>query len=881
MKDKNMDTINQGYSLLFKANYNEAISLYQEYFDNGGNDLNQYCYLGLAYLLNEDYEAAQDTWMAFLFSTNEFLEQNTVELVNILENFVFENLETSYPNCKVINKIITAILDINDNYCNSKLIESINKKIGFLKKEALLLTLSNKLDESRTLYEDILSLTTEDSEILYQLGMVYYELEEYDKAQEKIDESLCLNPESSLCYDGLGMILEAKNEYNQAIKAYAYAIEYNEKNTESYIKLANLLKKFNLFSEAESVYENAITNEIKHSAIYMNFANLLVENEQAERAIELYKKAIELQNNYSVLYYNLALALEKTGNVTEALLHYGRQAYYEGRLDDAIGYFEQYRQTGNGDLDFYNEIGFIYLRHSEHTKVIEVHEEGIRKYSDSIYQRVYLISGYHKIGYYDKAIQVVDEAIAFFKPEQAFIFQGYKQSLLPIIYDSIIEIEQTRQNFLTNLNTLIEQIKLETEEEKKYAYFLARNRNNYYLHFHGENDLIIQIQYANFVAKIMNNVYPEFSNPIEIPQCHSEDKIRIGYICHRTHALGQLFLGWIKYCNRDKFEIYVYDIGAVIAPQTESFRIHSDIYHHIPRNIKKVIQQIREDSLHILTFLDISIEPEMCCLSTLKLAPIQCSTWGHPITSGSSQIDYFLGSDAMEPSDAQEHYSEELIRLPNLGICIPQPSLPDLVKTNSDFSLPENKILYLSCQMTAKYLPQYDVIFPEIAKLVPNAYFVFFEAYESKKITEKFKQRLNNIFSSYNLELENFCQFIPRLSTKDYLNIHLLSDVFLDTIGWSGGLTTLDAIACCLPIVTLPTAFMRGRQSYGMLKIIDSLETVASNLDEYIEIAARLALDSDWNTKIRHIMKNNKDRLFDDRSCIEALERFYETKIRQ
>ena len=289
MKDKNMDTINQGYSLLFKANYNEAISLYQEYFDNGGNDLNQYCYLGLAYLLNEDYEAAQDTWMAFLFS-NEFLEQNTVELVNILENFVFENLETSYPNCKVINKIITAILDINDNYCNSKLIESINKKIGFLKKEALLLTLSNKLDESRTLYEDILSLTTEDSEILYQLGMVYYELEEYDKAQEKIDESLCLNPESSLCYDGLGMILEAKNEYNQAIKAYAYAIEYNEKNTESYIKLANLLKKFNLFSEAESVYENAITNEIKHSAIYMNFANLLVENEQAERAIELYKK---------------------------------------------------------------------------------------------------------------------------------------------------------------------------------------------------------------------------------------------------------------------------------------------------------------------------------------------------------------------------------------------------------------------------------------------------------------------------------------------------------------------------------------------------------------------------------------------------------------
>ncbi len=55
--------------------------------------------------------------------------------------------------------------------------------------------------------------------------------------------------------------------------------------------------------------------------------------------------------------------------------------------------------------------------------------------------------------------------------------------------------------------------------------------------------------------------------------------------------------------------------------------------------------------------------------------------WGHPITSGLPTIDYFISSELMEPAQGDNHYSEKLIRLSNLGIAYAKPSLPPQIKT--------------------------------------------------------------------------------------------------------------------------------------------------------------------------------------------------------
>lgn len=56
----------------------------------------------------------------------------------------------------------------------------------------------------------------------------------------------------------------------------------------------------------------------------------------------------------------------------------------------------------------------------------------------------------------------------------------------------------------------------------------------------------------------------------------------------------------------------------------------------------------------------------------------------------------------MEPENAVEHYTETLIRLPNIGVAYPKPYIPNLRKTRADFNLREDGIIYLCCQAPFK-----------------------------------------------------------------------------------------------------------------------------------------------------------------------------------
>ena len=84
---------------------------------------------------------------------------------------------------------------------------------------------------------------------------------------------------------------------------------------------------------------------------------------------------------------------------------------------------------------------------------------------------------------------------------------------------------------------------------------------------------------------------------------------------------------------------------------------------------------------------------------------------GHPVTTGLPEIDYFLSSDLMEPPDADAHYTEHRVRLPNLSINYS--ALPDRGDTleREQLGLRPDATIYLCCQSLFKYLPQYDEVF--------------------------------------------------------------------------------------------------------------------------------------------------------------------------
>jgi predicted O-linked N-acetylglucosamine transferase (SPINDLY family) len=180
-----------------------------------------------------------------------------------------------------------------------------------------------------------------------------------------------------------------------------------------------------------------------------------------------------------------------------------------------------------------------------------------------------------------------------------------------------------------------------------------------------------------------------------------------------------------------------------------------------------------------------------------------------------------------------------------------------------------------------KYLPQYDEIYPRIAQHLTDCQFVFISHSKSNWITERFRSRIHYAFQHVNLNADDYVRFLPFLGPEQYHAINSLSDVYLDSIGWSGCNSTFEALACDLPIVTLPGNLMRGRHSSAILTMIGVTETIATSLDEYISLAVKLGLDQEWRQYISDKISKHKHRAYRDRTCITALEDFLEGEVKK
>ncbi|TAF53290.1 MAG: hypothetical protein EAZ61_07090, partial [Oscillatoriales cyanobacterium] len=122
------------------------------------------------------------------------------------------------------------------------------------------------------------------------------------------------------------------------------------------------------------------------------------------------------------------------------------------------------------------------------------------------------------------------------------------------------------------------------------------------------------------------------------------------------------------------------------------------------------------------------------------------------------------------------------------------------------------------------------------------------------------------------LDFDECAIILPRLSEVDYLRVNQCCDIFLDSFHWSGGVTTLKAIACGLPIITCPGELMRSRHSAGILHTLGITETIATTPADYVALAIRLAQDSTWRHQIRDQILANHDRLYGNTAGLRELE---------
>jgi predicted O-linked N-acetylglucosamine transferase (SPINDLY family) len=135
----------------------------------------------------------------------------------------------------------------------------------------------------------------------------------------------------------------------------------------------------------------------------------------------------------------------------------------------------------------------------------------------------------------------------------------YQALLLPVLYNHPDEIASSRRRFTQQLDTLIRETGLETEEQRAFAYAGMAATTNFYLQYQGYNDLDLQKQYGEFAAAIMQATFSQWAAAKPMPKLQDGTKMRIGYVSSLIygHTIGIFLLGWLKDHNRDQFEIFL------------------------------------------------------------------------------------------------------------------------------------------------------------------------------------------------------------------------------------------------------------------------------------------------------------------------------------
>ncbi|MGF1588941.1 MAG: tetratricopeptide repeat protein [Pleurocapsa sp.] len=555
-----------------------------------------------------------------------------------------------------------------------------------------------------------------------------------------------------------------------------------------------------------------------------DLGNLLAQQGKVAAAIASYRKAIALKPNLAIAHNNLGNLLVQQGETEVAIASYRTAIALEPNLAIA-----------------HNNLGSLFAQQ----------------------------------GKMAAAIASYQTAIAL-KPNYHLAKFGITMAQLPPIYSTEAEIKSRRSSYQHYLANLAAGYQAASEQELAEAAVAAGSDQPFYLAYQGLNDRSLQQTYGAMICQLMASRYPQWCQPLPAPKLAANQKIRLGIVSgfFHHHSVWKIPLrGWVENIDRSEFELFGYYTGSIRDRETARAAKAFDRFEHHHFTVNQWAEKIAADNLQVLIFPEFGMNSMTVKLGCLRLAPVQITSWGHPETSGMPTIDYYLSSELMEPEAAEEHYTEKLIRLPNLGIYYqPIPIEPEAI-SKRDLGIQDYEIMFWCCQSLFKYLPQHDDVFPRIAQELGNAKFVFIKL-ESEFATSIFCQRLADTFKRFDLDYQDYCLFLPRLNAEAFIGVVAIADIFLDNIGWSGCNTTIESLTHNLPIVTLPGRLMRGRHTLAVLKMIGVEEAIAQSKDEYIQIAVRLGQDASYRRHIAQQIALNKHKLYGDLAPVRALEDF-------
>ncbi|MEE3662553.1 FkbM family methyltransferase [Brenneria sp. g21c3] len=371
-------------------------------------------------------------------------------------------------------------------------------------------------------------------------------------------------------------------------------------------------------------------------------------------------------------------------------------------------------------------------------------------------------------------------------------------------------------------------------------------------HYHPERT-------AEQILALCKSWQPIFKPTEKVRRAIAENKtankrLRIGMISDgfRSHPVGNMITIGLAHIPESQIELYAYStnysedhITQKIQGICAQWKVIADTPHDA------LAQIIREDKIDIL--FDLCGYNANSRMLTMQLAPapIQIKWVGGLISStGLETMDYLLSDHVETPPGVDALYTEKLIRLPDDYICYDPPHyLPPI----SGLPATSKGYITFGCFNNASKIN--DVLLEQwaiILHAVPNSR-LFLKSFNYKN--QSLSERIYATLEKYGIVRERV-RVEGSSPHKELLASYNDVDIALDPWPYSGGLTTCEAMAMGVPVVTLPGPTFAGRHSASHLVNAGMPELVANDWEQYINITVGIANDLDSLSVIRQHLRD-------------------------
>ena len=622
---------------------------------------------------------------------------------------------------------------------------------------------AGRIGDAEAIYRQVLATDPENPDALHLLGVVALQRGNAQEAVDLASRSLANRPDDPNALNHLGEAYRMLGFLDEAKTCFEKTLALDSNYHQACNNLGNVYQAGGRLDIAMSWFQRALEISPDYADAHTNLGNALQESGHPEAAIACYQKALELRPEFPEASFNLA-------NVYKSLRRY----------DEAIPRYQQVLESRPQFVD-----GHLALARS-----------------------------YQEVGARDEAITSFRNACEL-EPENPEARWGVVFSELAQVHGDDRAMEDYRDAFARGLGELDAWF---TPERAYDGFRAVGSLQPFYLAYHEENNRDLLVRYGTLCARL--GAAWQQRERLILREHKPNKRVRVGlvsaHICDHSvwHALIK---GWCQHLDAARIQLDIFYLGKVVDRETEIAKACTSRFVHGLVRPQQWAEAILAEPLDVLIYPEIGMDPMAAKLASLRLAPVQATTWGHPETSGLPTIDYFISAADFEPETAQDNYAEKLVQLPNLGCCYHPLDTPHEEVSLAELGIDATKPIFICPGTPFKYAPRHDWIFTAIARELGACQFVFFK-YPLATLAQQLSQRLEAAFATASLTYSDYIVELPWLSKPHFNSLMRQSTAFLDTIGFSGFNTAIQAIECGLPVITREGRFLRGRLASGVLR---------------------------------------------------------------